>query len=216
MSDETLGSGSPLADDRIQFFLKNRALIAEWASIADELAAETERELLALRPAIAAEIGAQHGREAHVTERRAGGSRGVLLHLPAWGTAGSDAPDVALGIGWEGSLVHPDPAWPGASVPYVGVVASRTTERGRRIEEDLRRAIPDGVPQGKPFRARPAATAPEYVHGIDWVAYRRVPADPSWYRDLVAWRMSVIAAVRGCWEDWAPRIDAAIAADPPG
>jgi len=61
----------------------------------------------------------------------------------------------------------------GASLPYVGILASHATERGRAIEEATR-----------PLADRRLIAPKTYRRGSHWIAYRFIEARDDWYADV--------------------------------
>lgn len=187
---------SPLDDDRLQFFLKNHELIRTWAALADEVSTAVDEELRHLGGdvQVAATVA---GLDLAVAERVAGESfRAPMLHRPTWRSPDADGPDIAVGIGWDGRRVFPTGGWPGVSLPYVGVVASHDTDRGRRIEDAVR-----------PLAIRELVDPRSYRKGSHWIAYRFLKCDDDWYSDLVRWRAWVVDEMIRAWRDCAPVID---------
>jgi hypothetical protein len=190
---------SALEDDRLQFFLENRDLIRTWAALEVEVSAAVDEELRRLGEDVQA-AAASAGIELAVAERVAGRSFvAPMLYGAGWRSPDGDGPNVAVGIGWDGK-VFPTGGWPGISLPYVGLLASHTTERGRQIETALR-----------PIAVRELVETRLYKKGSDWIAYRFIPAKDDWYLDIGAWRTWVVQELLRAWRDCAPTVDRAIA-----
>lgn len=193
------GPASPLEDERLRFFLDNRDLIRTWAALADEVSEAVDSELRRLDAEIEAQAG-EEGIDLVVAGRVAGDTwEAPMLHRPEWLTPGRDGPDVAVGIGWDSRRIQPVRGWPGHGLPYVGVVASRASERGGRIEAAMR-----GLPETSLLLSR------AYRRGSRWIVYRYIEAAPDWYADLPAWRAWVVDQLLETWRDCYLAIDQAV------
>ena len=111
-----------------------------------------------------------------------------MLHRSSWMTPGADGPDIAIGIGWDGRKVQPTRG-PGASLPYVGVVASHATERGTAIEAAVR-----------PLAERDLVAPKSYRRGSHWIVYRLIEAPDDWHTDLPRWRAWVVEQLLRTWQ----------------
>ncbi len=189
---------SALEDDRLQFFLENHDLILLWAALANEVSDAVGDELRRLG-GLLQEAATDAGIELSVAEHVAGDSwPAPMLHRPSWLTPGADGPDIAIGIGWDGRKVQPTRG-SGASLPYVGVLASHATERGRAIEAAVR-----------PLAERELVAPKRYRRGSHWIAYRLIEAPDDWYTDIPAWRASVVEQLMRTWDDGVQFIDQGI------
>lgn len=199
-SDDTGSEAtSVLEDDRLQFFLQNRDLILVWAALASEVADAVDDELRRLG-SLVQDAAVEAGIDLAVADRVADdGWAAPMLHRPAWMTAGADGPDVAVGIGWDGRRVHPT-GGSGASLPYVGILASHATERGRAIEAATR-----------PLADRLLIAPKTYRRGSHWIVYRFIEAHDDWYTDVSGWRSSVVQELLRAWKDCAEVIDDGVA-----
>ena len=187
--DSTPEMTSALEDERLQFFLRNRDLILLWAALADEVSDAVEDELRRLG-GLVQDTATEAGIELSVADRVAGDSWSApMLHRSSWLTPGADGPDIAIGIGWDGRKVQPTRG-PGASLPYVGVVASHATERGRAIEAAVR-----------PLAERELVGPRSYRRGSHWIVYRLIEAPDDWHTDLPRWRAWVVEQLLRTWHD---------------
>ncbi len=190
---------SALEDDRLRFFLENRDLILMWAALGDEVSDAVDDELRRLG-GLVQEAATDAGIDLAVAERVAGdGWHAPMLHRSSWMTLGADGPDIAIGIGWDGRRVQPTPGR-GTSLPYVGVLASHATERGRAIEAAVR-----------PLADRKLIAPKAYRRGSHWIVYRLIEAPDDWYTDLPGWRAWVVEQLMRTWRDCADLIDEGVA-----
>jgi hypothetical protein len=114
-------------------------------------------------------------------------------------TTGADGPGIAIEIGWDGRKVGPTRGH-GVSLPYVGIIASHTTERDSAIEE------------AAPPLAEHELVAPEtYRRGSHWTACRLIEAPDDWHTDVPGWRSSVVEEFMRAWSDGAHVIDQGVA-----
>jgi hypothetical protein len=190
---------SALEDERLRFFLENRDLILMWAALGDEVSDAADDELRRLG-GLVQEMASEAGVDLAVAERVAGDSwQAPMLHRSSWMTPGADGPDIAIGIGWDGRRVQPTPGR-GTSLPYVGVLASHTTERGRAIEAAVR-----------PLMERGLIAPRTYQRARQWIVYRPIQAPDDWYTDLPGWRAWVVEQLLRTWRDCADLIDEGVA-----
>ncbi|MFN8630055.1 MAG: hypothetical protein U0838_06925 [Chloroflexota bacterium] len=183
----------PFADERLQFFLRNREDIKTWAAIEADVIAAT-RELLAGARVLLAERMAEVDAGALVTRRDGGSWERIVVQRPTWPET------IGLTLEWNRSVdVF------GASRPKIGVfwwaepttlVAPRT-----RFVGLLNQAGPRTLGYKVPLESV-------------WPVGARVHATPDWWKDPEAWIGSIVETLVATWPLVAPKIDEALAVEP--
>lgn len=204
MADSELPAGEPstaLDDARLRFFLEHQEQIREWAALATEVQEAVEGLLRELRVDLLddprlAELGIRIA-----TNVSGEFPTGPVLYRPAWSSGVDEYPDVGIAMGWDGR-VDPAGVWPKSSRPYLGVLASHQTDRGRAIETRLRTVAPGHIND-----------EPRFLKGSHWIVYRPFTSNRDWWRDIPAWRTWLTDQLVATWTRWAPLVDDAIAGD---
>lgn len=179
------------SDDRIQFFLRHREEILEWAGIERDVLAAT-RELLASAQPILEERLLQVAPDAVVARRDNGQWERVVARRPNW-------PDwFGVTLEWERSV---DPF--GRSLPKMGVIFLADT--------DDRRAIREKVVAAVQASGRFEALGYKVAAGV-WPAVRYLPASKVWWQDTDQWLAQIVEDMLTLWDRAAPVIDRALEA----
>jgi hypothetical protein len=204
MSESDMASGEPstaLDDARLRFFLEHQEQIREWAALAGEVQEKVEGLLRELRVDLVdeprvAELGIRIA-----TNVSGEYPTGPALYRPAWASGLDETPDVAIAMGWDGR-VDPAGVWPKTSRPYVGVLASHHSDRGRAIEASIRNVALGHIND-----------EPKFLKGSHWIVYRPLAPNKDWWRDIPAWRAWLADQLLATWSRWAPLVDEAVAGD---
>ena len=183
----------PFANERLQFYLRNRDDIRTWAAIESEVVSAT-RELLAGAQVPIAERIAELDPTAVTTRHDAGQWERILVRRPAWPAA------VGLTLEWNRSV---DPT--GANRPKVGVFwwadpptleAPRTRLVGL-VDQPKLQVLGYRVPMG----------------GV-WPVGAMVQAPADWWKDAEGWLDGIISRLVAAWPLVAPKIDEALGVEP--
>lgn len=182
------------ADDRIQFFLRNRDDIRAWAAIETDVIAATRELLARSQPVIeeallAVDPGAIVGRHDHASYER------VFAQHARW--------PATVGVALEWSARTVDPL--GGNRPKLGVFwwadpPSLIAPRTRLVQavdlkplQDLGYKVPlDGA----------------------WPVGAYATAGPDWWRDPATWVAGIADQLAVTWTLVAPRIDEVLAVEP--
>jgi hypothetical protein len=176
----------PFADDRLQFFLRNREDIKGWAAIEADVMAATRELLARAQPAIEQRLIEID--PTVVVDRHDNGSwERILARHQTWPES------VGLTLEWNRSV---DPA--GANRPKVGVFwwADPATLIEPRV------ALIETVD-----KAPLIALGYKVPMGGVWPIGMFAPADPSWWQQPEAWVAGLVDKVGETWPLVAPRID---------
>jgi hypothetical protein len=182
---------NPLDNERVQFFLRHRDDILEWAGIEREVTAAT-RELLAGLQAVIAERLAEAGEVVVVTRRDGGRYERILVQRPGW-PAG-----VGIALEWEMGV---DPF--GRSVPKFGpfVLSSDPAVATAHVTID------------RVARASTELAALGYKSGDGvWPVVQYLRKSSTWWQDPEAWLTPIADALFGLWFIAAQMIDESLGA----
>jgi hypothetical protein len=173
-------------DERIQFFLRHRDDIREWAAIEREIIEATRAVLAGLQADIDERLTAI---DADVTTaRRDNGSyERIMARRPEW-------PDwVGVTLEWETGV---DPF--GSRLPKYGIFVTPSSKLDAAYARILSLA-----------RSTPAFTAEAFKvpSGRAWPIVKRIPKSKDWWRDLDGWTVPIVEAVVGLWPKAAAIID---------
>jgi hypothetical protein len=182
----------PLDDEPLQFYLRHRSRIEEWASLRERVSAATAEAFMGLRPRIEA-LARELGVESRLENTDAQWPRYVLLR-PEWRAAdGSLVGLVALEID-KRKVMADSPS----DSPYVGIRMLDVKGRGRSLRDEV---------LAEDWRKKGYTKGLEYA-GVQ-VVYHRVTATPGWWEDPEAWEVSLVDALRNVWRDFSGLIDQA-------
>lgn len=181
------------ADERLQFYLRNREDIKAWAAIESDVMAAT-RELLARSQPLIEERLLEFGDAPLVGRRDSGQWERILARHEHWPES------VGLTLEWTRSV---DPL--GANRPKLGVFwwadpPSLVAPRSRLVEVVDKKQLQDlgyKVP----------------LEGV-WPVGGRVAAAPDWWRDPDSWLSSIVDRLAGAWPLVAPHIDEVLGVEP--
>jgi hypothetical protein len=179
------------ADERIQFFLRNRDDIKIWAAIESDVMAATRELLARARPALEERIASVDSQA--VTSRYDNGQwERILVRHEHWPST------VGLALEWNRSV---DPR--GANCPKTGVFwwADPPTLIAPRTQ--LVSLVPTAKLQALGYKVP--------LEGV-WPVGARVSAKPDWWRDPEAWVNGIVENLANVWPLLAPHIDDALKA----
>lgn len=201
MIDETSAndaSGDPLADDRIQFYLRHRAAIREWASIERDLTAATHQLMVGLIPVVDMKLRELDPEAAVFGEALDGSWPRIVAVRPSWPYGPSGDPLVGVTLEWTPKV---DPT--GGALPYYGVRVNADTEQGKAVGGALRTLIAGSDAANVGFKAGSYAW---------WPIQQRLPATPDWWKDTDVFLAGVAVRMATAWQTLVPLVDSAIAA----
>ena len=188
-------TGTALDEPRLQFFLKHRRQIREWAAMADDARGGVAEVLRGLLPDAQVVFRERYGVE--VVDRLPGrGDAKLVAYRQEWRAGEPLSPLAVVGLGWTSGKVDPEAFWPGTQLPWVGIHVAKTGAEA--IAPLLRERVRDK-------NHRP----PGYVKGLDWITYKTFKASRDWWQDIPAWRTSVIEELATAWGECSPLIDEA-------
>jgi hypothetical protein len=181
----------PLADDRIQFYLRHRDDIRAWAAIEAEVTAAVREILAGCQPVIDERL-AIVDRDVTTSRRDGGRWERILVRRPAWPEA------IGISLEWETAV---DPF--GTVLPKVGVIflnSESAVESARVRTGELAQHASQLLAQG--YRANAERV---------WPLLRRIDASRDWWRDPDAWSAGIVDRVVDLWTQTAPLVDRALA-----
>lgn len=178
--------GDPFGDERLQFFLRHRDDIREWAAIESEVRAATREILAGLQMDIGDRLAAI---DADVTTARCdnGGYERIMARRPAW-------PDwVGVTLEWENAV---DPF--GSRLPKYGIFVTPSPDLNAACARVLALA-----------KVTPSFTAGGFKvpEGRAWPIVRRVAKSKDWWRDLDGWTEPIVQGIVDLWPKAAAVID---------
>lgn len=181
------------ADDRLQFYLRNRDDIKTWAAIESDVMTATRELLARAQPMLVERIAAMDSDA--IVERHDGGQwERIFVRYERWPAT------VGVALEWSRSV---DPL--GANRPKVGVfwwadpptlIAPRT-RLVSLVDKPTLQALGYKVP----------------LEGV-WPVGTRVTAAPDWWKDPEAWINGIVDLLAAAWPLLAPRIDDALRGEP--
>ena len=181
--------GSPLDDERIQFFLRHRNDIRAWMQIEPDVTAAVRIVLAELQPVIEERLVAI---DANVTTSRRDGGRWerIMARRPVW------PEQVGVTLEWEAGV---DPF--GSALPKVGVI----------FLSDRPESIPGYGSFAEACRADDGLRSAGFKPADRvWPVMRRVAKSNDWWRDVETWTAGIVDAVVDLWPRVAPHLDAAL------
>ncbi len=185
--------GSPFDDERLQFYLRHRDLIREWAALEQEVRAVTHGLMLELNGQLA-EVTESLGPDVVLLPEALDSTwPRYALRRKSWPVSGGQSL-VAVSLEWTQRI---DPA--GTETPYVGVRVHISNAEAKAIDQPLREAFAGSV--DLPTRGYKLKGYPW------WPALRRLAKNPDWWLDVPAWRQSVLDAHTEAWKLTAATID---------
>lgn len=198
-SDFSEPGSSPLDDPRLQFYLRNRDQIREWAALEQDLRDATRSLLFDLRRELVP-LAESLGDDVVVWVEGADTSYPrFAVRRSNWLAVGSQS-IVAVALEWM-----PKVDLAGSETPWVGVRVHISEPQGKALDAPLRGAFAASEMSALGF------TLKGYVW---WPVIRRLKPNADWWKDgAVAWRQSAIDMVEETWRLASPVIDATLAAN---
>ena len=177
------------ADDRLQFFLRNREDIRTWAAIESDVTAATRELLARAQPLIEERIAAMDS-EAVIGRHDGGPWERIFARREDWPST------VGMALEWHRSV---DPV--GANRPKIGVFwwadpPTLEAPRSRLV------TLVD--------RARLQALGYKIPLSGVWPVGALVTAGAHWWRDPEGWINGIVENLAAAWPLLAPRIDDAL------
>lgn len=198
MSTEPDPSGlaftNPLNDKRLEFYLRNRPLIDQWAAVKKDVIAATDELIEGLGSEVAS-FATSAGTD--VSLARTGQDTNwprFILRRQTW-PGNHLEPEVGVTLEWQTQQVDPGDT----NAPYVGIRITNPAGAGANLLVRLAKVKPPG-----------------YVRwGGNWPTARRLVAAKKgdWWRDVAGWRAEMITHIEHAWLALSPLIDAALADD---
>jgi hypothetical protein len=198
MSTEPDTSGlaftNPLSNARLEFYLRNRTLIDQWAAVRKDVTAATDELIEGLGSELAA-LATSAG--ADVSFARAGQDTNwprFMLFRQTWPGGHLVEPEVGVTLEWQTRQVDPG----NENAPYVGIRITNPAGTGTDLRVRLARVKRSG----------------DLHYSNMWPAFRRLVAAEKgdWWKDVPGWRDEMIAHMELAWVELSPLIDAALAA----
>lgn len=176
---------------RVRFYFENRAILDEWAGLADEARHAAHSFFQSLRDPVEG-LARRLGDDVHVYADLEGNFPKLMLFRGSWGT-GSGAPKVAVGLEWHKGGAAFDKG-------YTGVWVDRRDGAGteRLYTAVCRELDAEGVSKKGRDKWWPAS------------AYQAVPPG-TWWTDLPAFREQLVNRIEAQWELLSACVDDALA-----
>jgi hypothetical protein len=172
------GVDDPFGDERLQFFLRHRDDIREWAAIEKEVVSATRDILAGLQTDIDDQLAAIDPNVTTV-RRDNGGYERIMVRRPSW-------PDwVGVTLEWE---VGVDPF--GSRLPKFGIFVTTTPDLNAAYSRIL------ALSQATPAFAAGGFKMPE---GRAWPMVKRIPKSKSWWQELDVWTTSITNGMIDLW-----------------
>ena len=190
---------SPLDDPRLQFYLRNRDQIREWAALEQEVREATRSLLFDLRRDLVP-LAESLGDDVVIAVEGADSSYPRLtMRRSSWPAIGSQS-IVAVALEWM-----PKVDLAGSETPWVGVRVQISDPQGKALDVPLRAAFAASEMSARGFALKGYAW---------WPVIRRLKRNSDWWKDGAgAWRQSAIDEYAETWRLASPVIDAVVAAD---
>ena len=181
-------------DEQLRFYLRNKALIDQWAALsrleraaANDFLASCSQDVQDL----ATKLG--DGIQVHETVNQSAWPH-LFLIRPDWWLS-EESPYVGIGLEWDRGKV----SFAGAVRVYSGV----RTELKSDVGKDLRLRLGDRLAAVRRNR--------NYSSMPSWPAYHyEPPPDGDYWVDLAPYREQLVEAVRASWLLFAPIVDEAL------
>jgi hypothetical protein len=177
---------NPLDTERIQFFLRHRDDIREWAAIEREVISGTRELLAGLQPVIEERIVAIDP-SAEVVRHDGGRYERILVRRQAWPVG------IGVTLEWESSV---DPF--GGTLPKWGIFFVNG-DLALRPARSAMAAAATAAPWVKAQGYKPSDSV--------WPIVRFVPKSSTWWQDPEAWLAPIADAMVVLWPLAAPIID---------
>ena len=186
-------AGDPLADDRIQFYLRHRAAIREWAAIERDLFEATHRIMVGLIPEIEAAVRDRDDSVIVGGVALDGSWPRIVARRATWPVSPSGDPIVGVTLEWTPKV---DPS--GGALPYIGVRVEADHPAGKALAETLRPMVAGSDAAAAGFKAS------NYVW---WPVQQRVHASPDWWQAVDGYRTACIDRFGTAWSVLSPLVD---------
>jgi hypothetical protein len=186
-------------DERVQFFLRHRLVIQEWASIGSDARAASNAWLRKIEPdlhPIAGELECRYT----AWSTNAGLYNAFFLHSPEAVFTDAGVPVLGCCLGWNSARVYIDGV--GGYTPFVGVWVAKSDARGKLWREMFLRD------------ARPVRETHGYLGSPDWPVWKPVPGGEEWWTSLDSYRDRLVQATRELLERFQPLVQATISNQP--
>ncbi len=186
-----------LDDDRVKFYLRNRDQIEQWAALRVEAASAMDEWLGSLAPevqALADRLSKGGPQVIAVAMLDPEGAYPKLkLTRPAWQAASGAEGGVSVCLEWQRART----TLYGALTPYVGIHAAKSTPVGVTLRQQ---------PLVTPRTGEPTRTTNAW-----WAALWRIAPPRDFPAEQARYRQMLIEGMETAWEDYAERIDRAVA-----
>lgn len=184
-----------LGDERLRFYLENRAEIEEWAALGKEVAAWLDEWLRGLEGR-AREACAEWAEDFELTvpNLREQAYPSFRLQRRSW-KAGGEEPVVSLALEW----VRRKTFLTDKAAPYVGINVNVRHTGGEAFHARL-------AQRAKPTRQKRRDLVSEW-----WAAYRYVPAGEKFWDDLDAYATVLIRELGVMWSAYGADVEWALA-----
>lgn len=191
----------PLADERIQFYLRHRNAIREWAAIERDVRDATHELLLGLAPLVEAEVRDLDGTVLVQADDVDGRWPRIVLRRTAWPLRADGA--ALVGVSFEWTRANVDLF--GGSLPYYGIRIDVGFPEGTAL-----RAGADLVAARHGAALLPAGLKPN-PRGSYWPVYGTLPKSSIWWIDRDPWVADVVRRMRLAWSPCAAIVEECVA-----
>lgn len=191
-------------DPKVAFYLKNQALIDEWAAIAQGASQAVHAFLCSCESDIAC-LATQLSPDVSLTVQLDGDYPKMLLYLPNWMRSNGPLVELHVGVGVEWCRKSRLGFANSPNCAYAGVWTNLHVDGGKDLSRKLRSAFADAG-----LIRQQSLSSHEW-----WPAYRYEMATGEYWNDLSSYRSQLAQSVMFFWTTFAPRIHGLLAAVEP-
>lgn len=188
----TKGAEDHILDDRVRFYLRNRADIDEWAKLRSEAHVAFDTYFRGLEPDLES-LFADTPADVRIAFHE--GLPRFVCWLDHWPLTDSGHPVISVALEWPKGVIPDAPD----AAPYVGVLVLMNEAPA----EALRAAFRQGAVE---IRDRDG-----WKHTKTWPVWQRVVAEGEYWDELDDYRSELLLAVQKTWDTFAGLIDQATA-----
>lgn len=196
--ESTAPASSPLDDDRIQFYLRHRDAIKEWAAIESDLHAATHQIMLSLISPAEVRIRELDPSVSVLGKGLDGNWPRIAAYRESWARLPATEPLAAVTLEWT---LKVDPT--GGALPTYGIRIQADEPNAKPMADVFRTLAKDNTAAAQDgFKPMPYAW---------WPVYKRTPPIPEWWQNVEAFSEEYLSRFATAWRVLAPIVDQAIA-----
>ena len=175
-------------DEPIQFYLKNKAQIDEWAALAKKTSIEADQFFRSIASDLVAAISDAEGDPvAYISLGEKEKYPKLFLHREEWRLSAEKVPIVAIGVEWIRASVQFDTSYRGVWI-----------DKDKDIAKTLKHELSPLLKESHNGNSRQWLSAPY------WPIWQYViPSQTDFWVDLEIFRQELIDSILECWrQDW--------------